>query len=97
MPEPILNPIQQDMAKLQSLLHDSLAPHLAPGQKDMRILNLACGRCDEAETLIQVGSDLTQGGAVVLPQPMPYVLLGNSFLTRFQMRRDNDILRLELR
>jgi hypothetical protein len=52
------------MAKLQSLLHDSLAPHLAPGQKDMRILNLACGRCDEAETLIQVGTDLTQGGAV---------------------------------
>jgi hypothetical protein len=25
------------------------------------------------------------------------VLLGNSFLTRFQMRRDNDVLRLELR
>jgi aspartyl protease family protein len=32
-----------------------------------------------------------------MPQPMPYVLLGNSFLTRFQMRRDNDVLRLELR
>jgi hypothetical protein len=30
----------------------------------MRILNLACGRCDEAETLIKVGSDLTKGGAV---------------------------------
>lgn len=27
---------------------------------------------------------------VVSPSPMPYVLLGNSFLTRFQMRRDND-------
>lgn len=33
--------------------------------------------------------------AVVLPQPMPYVLLGNSFLTRFQMLRLNDQLTLE--
>jgi aspartyl protease family protein len=32
--------------------------------------------------------------AVVQPQPMPFVLLGNSFLTRFQMRRDNDTLTL---
>ncbi|MBL9180819.1 MAG: methyltransferase domain-containing protein [Verrucomicrobiaceae bacterium] len=59
-----LNPIQEDMAKLKSLLHDSLSPHLPAAQKDMRILNLACGRCDEAETLIQVGSDLTKGGSV---------------------------------
>ncbi len=35
--------------------------------------------------------------AVVLQQPMPYVLLGNSFLGRFQMRRDNDQLTLERR
>lgn len=33
--------------------------------------------------------------AVVLPQPMPFVLLGNSFLTRFQMVRVNDQLTLE--
>jgi aspartyl protease family protein len=47
---------------------------------------------------VRVGEvEVTQVGAVVMPQPMPYVLLGNSFLTRFQMRRDNDILRLELR
>ena len=56
--------IAEDMAKLKSLLHDSLSPHLPPAQKDMRILNLACGRCDEAETLIQVGSDLTKGGSI---------------------------------
>ena len=36
-------------------------------------------------------------GATVLPMAMPYVLLGNSFLTRFQMRRENDVMRLELR
>jgi aspartyl protease family protein len=35
--------------------------------------------------------------AVVMPAPMPYVLLGNSFLSRFQMRRDNDVMRLDLR
>jgi len=28
--------------------------------------------------------------AVVIPQPMTYMLLGNSFLTRFQMIREND-------
>lgn len=33
--------------------------------------------------------------AVVLPHGMPYVLLGNSFLTRFQMVRQNDQLTLE--
>jgi aspartyl protease family protein len=35
--------------------------------------------------------------AIVMPARMPYVLLGNSFLGRFQMRRDNDLLRLERR
>ena len=32
--------------------------------------------------------------AVVSPQPMPYMLLGNSFLTRFQMIRENDQMTL---
>ncbi|CAA9393555.1 MAG: Transporter [uncultured Ramlibacter sp.] len=35
--------------------------------------------------------------AIVGQQPMPYILLGNSFLTRFQMRRDNDMMVLERR
>jgi aspartyl protease family protein len=35
--------------------------------------------------------------AAVSAGAMPYVLLGNSFLTRFQMRRDNDQLILERR
>ena len=33
--------------------------------------------------------------ATVLPAPMPYILLGNSYLDRFQMRRENDRLTLE--
>lgn len=35
--------------------------------------------------------------AAVLPQPMPHILLGNTFLTRFQMKRDNDTLTLTKR
>lgn len=35
--------------------------------------------------------------AIVIPGQMSHVLLGNSFLTRFQMRRDNDTLTLDLR
>ena len=47
---------------------------------------------------VRVGEiEVTQVGAVVMPQSMPFILLGNSFLGRFQMRRDNDVMRLELR
>lgn len=35
--------------------------------------------------------------AIVIPAQMSYVLLGNSFLNRFQMRRENDVMTLELR
>ena len=35
--------------------------------------------------------------AVVLPAQMEHILLGNSFLTRFQMRRENDVMWLEFR
>lgn len=35
--------------------------------------------------------------AIVVPGQMSHVLLGNSFLTRFQMKRENDVLLLELR
>jgi aspartyl protease family protein len=35
--------------------------------------------------------------AIVTPQSMPFVLLGNSFLTEFQMTRTNDQMVLEKR
>jgi aspartyl protease family protein len=43
--------------------------------------------------------DVSVGGvdAVITPSPMPYVLLGNSFLSRFQMTRTNDEMVLEKR
>lgn len=35
--------------------------------------------------------------AIVIPGTIPHVLLGNSFLNRFQMRRETDVMTLELR
>lgn len=35
--------------------------------------------------------------AIVMPGALPHVLLGNSFLTRFQMKRENDRLTLDKR
>ena len=47
---------------------------------------------------VRIGEiELVNVGAAVVPRPMPMVLLGNSFLTRLQMRRDNDQMRLEMR
>ena len=47
---------------------------------------------------VRVGDvELHEVDAVVGLQSMPYVLLGNSFLARFQMRRDNEQMVLERR
>ena len=47
---------------------------------------------------VRLGSvDIYNVDALVTPAPMPYVLLGNSYLTRFQMTRTNDQLVLEQR
>jgi len=41
--------------------------------------------------------ELYEVDAVISPSPMPYVLLGNSFLSRFQMTRNNQQMVLERR
>jgi len=47
---------------------------------------------------VRVGDvELRNIAAVVVPASMPHVLLGNSFLSRLNMRRDYDVMRLELR
>ena len=63
--------------------------HTANGPVAVHSLSLARVRVGDVE--------LNNIAAVVVPGSMPYVLLGNSFLTRFQMRRVNDVMRLELR
>ncbi len=47
---------------------------------------------------VRVGDvEVSSVDAVVSPQSMPYVLLGNSFISRFSMRRDSDQMVLEKR
>ena len=47
---------------------------------------------------VRVGEvEVGQVTATVLPSPLPVVLLGNSFLSRFQMTRENEVLRLQRR
>lgn len=41
--------------------------------------------------------ELRDVDAAVTPTPMPFVLLGNSFLSRFQMKRENETLTLDRR
>lgn len=56
------NPIAQDMRVLDSLLHETVAPHLhLPSADDLRILNIACGQCDEAEALVKFAKSQTRG------------------------------------
>jgi aspartyl protease family protein len=48
-------------------------------------------------TTVRIGDVEVHGvEALVIPAQMSHVLLGNTFLSRFQMRRDNDILTLTL-
>jgi aspartyl protease family protein len=61
----------------------------ANGSVEVHVVTLAQVRVGEV-TVYEVP-------AIVVPAAMPYVLLGNSFLNRFQMRRDNDVLTLERR
>ncbi|QPF73542.1 TIGR02281 family clan AA aspartic protease [Roseateles sp. DAIF2] len=47
---------------------------------------------------VRIGDvELRHVDAIVVPGQMSHVLLGNSFLNRFQMRRENDLMTLDLR
>jgi aspartyl protease family protein len=49
-------------------------------------------------TSVRIGDVEVFGvNAMVLPTEMPFVLLGNSFLNRFSMRRDTNVMKLEKR
>jgi len=61
----------------------------ANGPVNVRMLTLATVRVGEVE--------LANVNAMVMPGSLPHVLLGNSWLSRFQMRRENDVMRLDLR
>ncbi len=57
--------IAKDMVRLEALLRGHVVPHLK-ARAEARILDLACGRCDEAETLIKVVGDEAQADNVKL-------------------------------
>jgi aspartyl protease family protein len=61
----------------------------ANGTLPMRIIVLNSVRIGDVE--------IANVEAAVTPGSIGVVLLGNSFLTRFQMKRENDVLRLEKR
>ena len=94
-------------------LVDTGATTVAIGRSDAERLGLDLGNAQRATTTtaggivqvlaltlssVKVGEiEVANVQAVVLPGELPQVLLGNSFLQRFQMRRENDTMRLELR
>ena len=96
--------------KAVTFVVDTGASTVAIGQADAeRIgLNYKSGRRGFANTAngtvpmhtivlssIRIGDvEIANVEAAVLPAAMEHVLLGNSFLTRFQMKRDNDTMRL---
>jgi aspartyl protease family protein len=51
-----------------------------------------------ALTSIRIGDvEVFNVNAVITPVEMPFVLLGNTYLSRFSMRRDADVMKLEKR
>jgi aspartyl protease family protein len=61
----------------------------ANGSVPMHVITLSSVRIGDVE--------VANVEAAVLPAAMTHVLLGNSFLARFQMQRDNDTMRLTRR
>jgi len=61
----------------------------ANGTVNVYLVKLASVRIGDVEVYDVDGT--------VVPAGMPYILLGNSFLTRFQMTRQNDLMVLERR
>jgi aspartyl protease family protein len=61
----------------------------ANGAVQAYLINLASIRIGDVE--------VRDVSAIVMPAQMSHVLLGNSFLDRFQLRRESDIMTLELR
>lgn len=94
-------------------LVDTGASSIALGATDARRMNLRIDatRVVEANTAngvargyivtldsVRIGDvEVRRVDAIVLPVDMPYILLGNTFLNRFQMKRENDLLTLDLR
>lgn len=96
--------------KAVSFMVDTGATSIAMGQTDADRIGLSYknaprGFTDTANgrvpisvvtlSSVRVGDiEVANVQAVIMPISMSHILLGNSFLTRFQMKRDNDVMRL---
>lgn len=84
-----ISQIEADKLGLRYLNGRRVITHTANGAVPAFLIELASVRIGDVEV-----RDVT---AIVIPGQMQHVLLGNSFLNRFQMQRENDVMTLELR
>ena len=84
-----ISQIEADRLGLRYAQGKRVVTQTANGVVPAFVIELASIRVGEVEV-----RDVT---AIVIPGQMSHVLLGNSFLNRFQMRRENDVMTLELR
>lgn len=84
-----LSQIEADRLGLKYLYGRRIATQTANGVVPAYMIELASVRVGPIE--------VRDVEAIVIPGQISHVLLGNSFLNRFQMRRENDVMTLELR
>lgn len=84
-----ISQVEADRLGLRYANGKRIVTQTANGAVPAYMIQLASIRIGEVEV-----RDVT---AIVIPGQMNDVLLGNSFLNRFQMRRENDVMTLELR
>jgi aspartyl protease family protein len=84
-----ISQIEADKLGLRYLNGRRLITQTANGAVPAYLIMLASVRIGEIE--------VREVEAIVIPGQMSHVLLGNSFLNRFQMRRENEVMTLELR
>jgi len=84
-----ISQIEAEKLGLRYLYGRRIVTHTANGTVPAFMIELASIRIGDVE--------VRNVDAIVIPGQMSHVLLGNSFLTRFQMRRENDVMTLELR
>lgn len=81
--------IEADRLGLRYINGRRVTTHTANGAVPAFLIDLTTVRIGDVE--------VRDVPAIVIPGQMQHVLLGNSFLNRFQMRRENDVMTLELR
>lgn len=107
------NTVGQINGKAVSFMVDTGATKISMGQSEAERLGVdyKSGTRGQAETAngrvpvyavtlnaVRVGDvEVANVEALVLPASMPHILLGNSFLARFSMKRENEVMRLEKR